>query len=93
MLLRRSGVLVITGLPSLEAWEGGKPQRQTVSHDTVAMALGCWRNWCSDVDGEAEREPWGGGGVLMSPKKDKERQLSKSSLPPYSTVKIAQGSI
>lgn len=52
-----------------------------MSHDAVAMALGFWCNWCLDVDGEAERErkreSWG---VLMSPKKDKERQLSK---PPY----------
>lgn len=60
-----------------------------MSHDTVAMALGCWCNWCSNVDGEAERESR--GGVLMSPKKDKERQLSKSPLPPYFTVKIARG--
>lgn len=70
MLLRRSGVLVITGLPSLEAWEGGKPQRQPVSHDTVAMALGCWRNWCSDVDGEAERESW--GAVDVTEKRQRE---------------------
>ncbi len=60
MLLRRSGVLVIPGQPSLEAWEGGreggKPQRQPMSHDAVAMALGCWCNWCLDIDGEAEKE-------------------------------------
>lgn len=50
MLLRRSGVLVIPGQPSLEAREGGKPQRQPMSRDAVAMALGCWCNWCSHVD-------------------------------------------
>lgn len=55
MLLRRSGVLVIPGQPSLEAGKGGKPQRQPMSHDAVAMALGCWCNWCLDVDGEGER--------------------------------------
>lgn len=54
-----------------------------MSHDTVAMALGCWCNWCSDVDGEAEREGervvGGGGGVDVTEKRQREAIIQVSS--------------
>lgn len=49
-----------------------------MSHDTVTMALGCWCNWCSNVDGEAERESRGGG-VDVTEKRQREAIIQVSS--------------